>query len=63
MKTLTIGLLMLIMLSGQLNADEHSAANNKITLNLENNSEVSVKGFIAPIGDTVSDNFVRTGTR
>ena len=48
---------MLIMLSGQLNADNHSAANNKITLNLENNSEVSVKGFIAPIGDTVSDNF------
>ena len=49
MKTLTIGLLMLIMLSGQLNADNHSAANKKITLNLTDTSEVSVTGFIAPI--------------
>ena len=49
MKTLTIGLLILFMMSGQLNADDHSAANNKITLNLDGTSEVSVKGFIAPI--------------
>ena len=49
MKTLTFGLLILFMMSGQLNADDHSAANNKITLNLDGTSEVSIKGFIAPI--------------
>ena len=48
MKTLTIGFLILVM-SGQLNADNHSATNNKITLSLDDASEVSVKGFIAPI--------------
>ena len=59
MKTLTIGLLILIMLSGQLNADHHSAADNKITLNLNSASEVLVNGFIAPIGDTMSDSFFK----
>ena len=49
MKTLTIGLLILFMMSGQLNADDHLAANNKITLNLDGASEVSLKGFIAPV--------------
>ncbi len=49
MKTLTIGFLILVMMSGQLNADNHSATNNKITLSLDDASEVSVKGFIAPI--------------
>lgn len=49
MKTLTIGFLILIMMSGQLNADNHSATHNKITLNLDASSEVLVKGFIAPI--------------
>ena len=44
-------------MSGPLNADNHSAANNKITLNLENNSEVLVTGFIAPVGESLSDNF------
>ncbi|MCY4553839.1 MAG: hypothetical protein OXC79_09215 [Candidatus Poribacteria bacterium] len=57
MKILTITLLVLIVMSGHLNADNPSAANNKITLNLESNSEVSVKGFIAPIGDAVSNSF------
>ena len=57
MKTLTIVLLVLITMNGQLNADDHSAANNKVTLNLNANSEVSVEGFIAPIGDAVSDDF------
>ena len=57
MKILTIGLLMLMIMSGPLNADNHSAANNKITLNLENNSEVLVTGFIAPVGESLSDNF------
>ena len=57
MKTLTIILLILIVMSGQLNADNHSAANNKITLKLNDTSEILVTGFIAPIGDAVSDNF------
>ena len=48
MKTLTIGLLILVMMSGQLNADDHSATNNKIALNLDGTSEVLVE-FIAPI--------------
>ena len=50
MKTLTIGFLILSMIiSGQLDADNHSEAQNKITLNLHDTSEVLVKGFIAPI--------------
>ena len=49
MKILTIGFLILAMTSGQLSADNHSAANNKIVLTLNGASEVSVKGFIAPI--------------
>ena len=49
MKILAIGLLILVVIGGQLNADDHSAANNKITLNLEGTSEVLVEGFIAPI--------------
>lgn len=49
MKTLTIGFLILVMMSGHLNADNHSATNNKITLSLDDASEVLVKGFIAPI--------------
>ncbi len=57
MKILTIALLILLTLSGQLNADNHSATNNKITLKLDDTSETLVKGFIAPIGDTVSDEF------
>ena len=57
MKTLTIGFLILVMMSGQLNADDHSAANNKITLNLDGTSEVLVEGFIAPIGDAMSESF------
>ena len=49
MKILTIGLLILVVMSGQLNADDHSAANKKITLSLNGASEVLVEGFIAPI--------------
>ena len=48
MKILAIGLLILVMMSGQLNADDHSAVNNKITLNLDSTSEVSVKGLHCP---------------
>jgi len=57
MKILAIGLLILVMMSGQLNADNHSAADNKITLNLDSTSEILVKGFIAPVGESLSDNF------
>ena len=57
MKTLTVAFLVLIVMSGPLNADNPSAADNKITLNLENNSEVLVTGFIAPVGESLSDNF------
>lgn len=49
MKILTIGLLILVVMGGRLNADDHSAANKKITLNLDASPEVLVKGFIAPI--------------
>ena len=49
MKILTIGFIILVMMSGQLGADNHSSADNKITLNLNDASEVLVKGFIAPI--------------
>ena len=55
MKILTVVLLVLIMMGGQLNADNHSAENNKITLNLDSTSEVLVKGFIAPIEYTGSN--------
>ena len=48
MKTLTLGFLILVIMSGPLNADEN-AISNKITLNLDDPSEVLVKGFIAPI--------------
>ena len=57
MKTLSVALLVLIVMSGQLNADNHSAANNKITLNLEDNSEVLVTGFIASVEESLSDTF------
>ena len=49
MKILTIGFLILVMMSGVLNADNHLTTHNKITLNLDGTPEVSVKGFIAPI--------------
>ena len=57
MKTLTIALIILMMMGGQLNADNHSAANNKITLKLDETSEILVSGFIAPVGESLSDNF------
>ena len=57
MKTLSVTLLILMMLGGQLNADEHPAMNNKITLNLDDTSEILVKGFIAPVEESLSDNF------
>ncbi len=57
MKILTVVLLALIVMSGQLNADNHSAANNKITLNLDDTSEILVKGYIAPVEESLSDDF------
>ena len=49
MRTLTIGFLILFMINGQVNADNHSVPHNKITLSLDSTSEVSLKGFIAPV--------------
>ena len=49
MKTLTIGFLILVAMSGHLNTDNHPPADNKIALNLDGIAEVLVKGFIAPI--------------
>lgn len=46
-----------MIMSGPLNADDHSATNDKITLNLDGTSEVSVKGFIAPVEESLSDTF------
>ncbi len=57
MKILSISFLTLILIIGQLNADDHTVATDKITLKLDDLSEVSVKANIAPIGDAVSDNF------
>ena len=49
MKILTVGFLILVIINGQLNADNHSVTSNKITLNLDGTPEVSLKGFIAPV--------------
>ena len=49
MKILIVGLLILVMMSGVLNADNHSTSHDKITLNLDGTPEISIKGFIAPI--------------
>ena len=57
MKTLSIALLILIAMSGHLNADNPSAADNKITLNLDDTSEVLVKGSIALAEESLSDTF------
>ena len=55
MKILTIGFLILVMINGQLNANEDLTQNRKITLNLDGASEVLAKGFIAPIEYTQYD--------
>ena len=49
MKILSLGFLILVIISGQLHADDQSATHTKITLDLDDASEVLVKGFIAPI--------------
>jgi hypothetical protein len=55
MKIWIVGVIILAMMSGQLNADDHAATNHKITLNLDGGPEVFVNGFIAPIGDAMSE--------
>ena len=55
MKILSLGFLILVIMSGQLHADDHSATHTKITLNLDGASEVLVKGFIAPIEENLSE--------
>ena len=61
MKILNIALVILLMLSGPLNADNHSATNNQITLKLDETSEILVKGFIAPVEESLSDTFKEWG--
>lgn len=55
MKTLTIGFLILVVINGQLIANEDLTQNKKITLNLDGASEVLVKGFITPIEENLSE--------
>ena len=55
MKTLTIGFLVLVVMSGQLNASDHLATHTKITLNLDGTAEILVKGFIAPVEEHLSE--------
>ena len=55
METLTIGLLILVAMNGQLNANEDLTQKKKITLNLDGASDALVKGFIAPIEENLSD--------
>ncbi len=55
MKIWIVGFIILAMMSGQLNADDHSATPNKITLNLDGTAEIFVKGFIAPVGENLSE--------
>lgn len=57
MKILNISFLILIVMSGQLNADNHTVTKNEITLKLDDSLEVTVTGNIAPIGGVVSKNF------
>ena len=53
MKILAVGFLILVVMSGQLGADDHLTS--EIVLNLDSKPEVLVKGFIAPIGDAMSE--------
>ncbi|RKU33281.1 hypothetical protein C6499_01525 [Candidatus Poribacteria bacterium] len=55
MKNLITTFFILIVISGQLYADNPSAAHKKITLNLTDTSEILVKGYIAPIENTGSN--------
>ena len=55
MKTLTIGFLILVVMNGQLNANDHLATHTKITLNLDGTTEVLVKGFIASVEEHLSE--------
>ena len=57
MKILNISFLILIVISGQLNADDHTITKNEITLKLDDSLEVTVIGNIAPIAGVVSKNF------
>jgi len=57
MKILSISFLILLVIGGQLHADDHTVTKNEITLKLDDSLEVSVTGNIAPIGGVVSKNF------
>ena len=57
MKTLIWGCLILLLVSTPLYADVTLTHTDKIMLTLDSGQEVNVKGFIAPVEDTVSDSF------
>ena len=54
MKIWIVGFIILVMMSGQLNADENTT-HTKITLNLDGTAEILVKGFIASVEDHLSE--------
>lgn len=56
MKTLIWSCFVLVLITGQLHADENLTDNNKIMLTLDSGQEVHIKGFIAPVEYT-QDNF------
>ena len=63
MKTLQVGVLILILISGHLSADEPPTNNNnEIVLNLDAASEVLVNAFIDPIEFTRYDFHVEWDT-
>ncbi len=63
MKILTLGFLILVIMSGQLHADDQLATHTKITLNLDETTEILVTGFIAPIEENLSESsFKEWGT-
>lgn len=55
MRMLTICFVILLMLSGQTDANDQSLEDIKITLKLNSQSKILLTGYIAPIGDVVSD--------
>ena len=56
MKTLIWSCFVLVLITGQLHADESLTDNNKIMLTLDSGQEVHMKGIIAPVEYT-QDNF------
>lgn len=47
----------MLLMCGQLSANDQSLARNKITMKLDSSPKILLKGNIAPIGDAISDSF------